>query len=182
MSFAIEYSDPFKWQSRIKQQHDQTCIYVWGANTRNMEVSDGHVLGGSGMASRKGPTLGIARPWYVGVPTTAKGLKRLGWCRGAKLTFADLRAAIDRAFDRVDKLLLTGYYTTVVIPSDTQSTRTSTPTDENSPDTGGLGKGVALRQNTTAEHEYIQKCIGLRIERLKSRATKVIRVERVTLV
>ena len=47
----------------------KSTLYLWGANSGNQFIARGQLLGGGGMASQTGPSLGRGHPHYVGIDT-----------------------------------------------------------------------------------------------------------------
>lgn len=162
-AFQIIFSNSRQWKREI-EACDDAClagkIYVWGANLRNMEVPEGRPLeepACSGMASAAGPTAGVARRWYVGVPMTTK--------RGAA-SLEDVLKGIDQAFTRIDALLEEGFET-VIFPIIQAGAN-----GEDEPDTA-LGKAAAAKQNTVEDQCSIQRYLHEKVSALKLRASGV---------
>lgn len=81
---GVFYTNSWNWNNRINEYwYRHHTIFLWGANLDNMtlnenygEHSDGKDLEGGGMAGRSGPTGGVSRRNYIGIPTTMYGSNR----------------------------------------------------------------------------------------------------------
>ena len=138
------FTNPFHWK-RDYNTHvlpPEGMLFVWGANMNNWLFSgkkEGDSLAGGGMASIRGPTNGLCRPFYIGVPTTILGTHG---CYDCVLT------AIDLAFDHMKQQLKDGTCHTIVFPK-----------EKTTPSKTSLGLGFARQQNGPEAQKEIQDAL-----------------------
>ena len=140
----VKLTDPFSWRQRI-DSGERGVIFVWGANMDNYARPEGEVIGGSSMAGPEGPTRGIAREFYVGMPTSKVGLSSMP-------QLDQMLACIDATVDTVAELLKSGKYVSVEFPADVthagaRQAGVFSGASPTSSFTTGLGRGLGARQN-----------------------------------
>lgn len=153
----VKITDPWLWQRRIDGGESGT-IFIWGANLLNYATPVGLEIGGAGMAGRSGPTRGIAREFYVGMPTSMIGTSRDQ--QGVDV----MSRAIDETVELIMRLLKSGRYSSVELPANVPYAGAG-PIGSDT----GLGRGLADRQNGVY-HPQILHHIGSAITRISSLA------------
>ena len=128
-------------------------IWIWAANLDNYNLQDGALLNGAGMAGTNGPTKGISKYYYVGIPTTLHGIKT------------------DKEYSKLKKKILEVVYTInkrknlkyIIIPRGKSNC-------------SDLGRGIAVKEKQNGKyqdriHKTLDNAIDL-IKKIKNKSSR----------